>query len=102
MYVARKLKADRAEAEKEQETKAKTLLIHSVMPRFVGVVCPTNHLYRQWCKDIGSQTYGAYAKFRHIRAIDDIREVEFYAVEKGYRYWEIDQDIYDAAVMRVR
>ena len=75
---------------------------YALLCPFIGVVCPTNYLYRQWCEDIGKQIWGEDARFRHLRAIDNVRGVEFYAVEKGYQYWKVDERVYDDAVRRVR
>jgi len=67
----------------------------------IGVVTPYGNLFEQWKRDIGIQLYGDRAKYRQIRRIEDIRGCEFYTVEKGYKYWEVDEDVYNAAVLRI-
>ena len=68
----------------------------------IGVVTPYGNLFEQWKRDIGVRLYGDGAKYKHIRCIDAIRGCEFYTVEKGYKYWEVDEVVYNAAVLRVR
>lgn len=68
----------------------------------IGVVTPYLRSFEQWKRDIGFKTYGEGAKFIRIRCMEDVIGRKFFTIEKGYKYYEIDSDIYDAAVLRVR
>lgn len=68
----------------------------------IGVVTPYGKSFEQWKRDIGFKTYGEGAKFIQIRRMEDVLERKYNAIEKGYKYYEIDSDVYDAAVLRVR
>ena len=68
----------------------------------IGVVTPYGKSFEQWKSDIGFKTYGEDAKFIQIRRMEDVIGRKYSAIEKGYKYYEIDSGIYDAAVLRVR
>lgn len=73
-----------------------------VLCTVIGVVTPYERLFRIWIEETGKKMYGDKYKFVLIRKIDDVRGREFFAVEKGINYQDVDVEIYDAAVMRIR
>jgi len=68
----------------------------------IGVVTPYFRLFEQWKRDIGFKIYGEDAKFIQLRRMEDVVGREYFTIEKGYKHYEIDSDIYDAAILRVR
>ena len=70
--------------------------------KLVGVVTPYNRYFDLWVKEVGMKMYGDGFKFIRLSKIDDIRGLEFHTIEKGYRYYEVGEDIYNNAVLRIK
>jgi len=68
----------------------------------IGVVTPFFRLFEQWKRDVGFRTYGNDAKFVQLRRMEDVVGRDYFTIEKGYKHYEIDSEVYDAAVLRVR
>ncbi len=68
----------------------------------IGVITPYLRDFEMWKVDIGYKNYGDDAEFVRIRNLDDVRGREFKDIVKGYKYWEINEDIYNAAISRSR
>ena len=80
----------------------KPMAYDALLCPIIGVVTPYFRLFEQWKRDIGFKTYGEDAKFIQLRRMEDVVGREYFTIEKGYKHYEIDSDIYDAAILRVR
>lgn len=68
----------------------------------IGVITPYFRLFEEWKKDIGYKTYGKDATFIKISRMEDVVGRSYYTVEKGYKYYEVNSDVYDYAMLHIR
>ena len=72
------------------------------MKKTIGVVTPYERLFKIWIEETGNKMYGDKFIFIILRNRVDMIGREFYTIEKGINYLEVDSGVYDAAVMRIR
>ncbi len=94
--------ANKMKKENTVKNTTKPMAYDALLCPAIGVVTPYLRLFEQWKRDIGFKTYGEDAKFIQLSRIEDVFGCEFFTIEKGYKHYEVDLDIYDAAILRVR
>jgi hypothetical protein len=67
----------------------------------IGVVTPTKKLFDIWVKETGKPTYGDKYKFVILRHLEDVIGMSFFTVENGIYYYEVDKDVYYAAILHI-